>query len=139
MKLIIKTLVFLSLLQASYLAACTESTIPKTVVQAQIDAYNAHDVDLFVSCFSEDVEVIQLDGSRPTIKGRKMLKKEYSFLKRKPKEFKVEVISTSVVGPVVVLHERLHGRANGQFPLDLLAAYEVRKGKITKLWFPPIH
>ena len=114
------------------------SSSPDDVVQAQVDAYNAHDVDRFASCYADDVTLKSLAGDRPDVKGIEALKTTYKFLTTAPKEFGVEVVKRVVNGPIVVYLERVHGRAaNSTAPTDSSVVYEVRNGKIVSAWFPP--
>ena len=117
--------------------ACTDSTDPETVVQAQLDAYNAHDVDRFVECYSDDVSVTDLTGARPPIQGKAQLREAYGFLEQVPDEFRAVADNRMVNGPIVVDHERVVGRGEGLPDLKVFAIYEVRDGKITRVWFPP--
>ena len=38
---------------------------PERCVQAQLDAYNAHDLDAFVDCFSDDVRLFRMPAATP--------------------------------------------------------------------------
>ncbi|KGI78063.1 nuclear transport factor 2 family protein [Oleiagrimonas soli] len=115
----------------------TATSSPAEVVQAQVDAYNAHDIEAFVACYAEDARVIDLSGKRPEVKGQAALKQTFAFLGKVPKNFGVDIVKRVVDGPVVIDLEHLHGLPPGKHAPDSLAVYEVRNGKIVKLWFPP--
>ncbi len=117
--------------------ACTKSDDPAEVVQAQIDAYNSHDVELFVSCYSSDVKIYRLNQTEPMISGEKSLRETYKFLETVPKDYKAIIDQRMVNGPIVIDHERVVGRGKGKEDLKVFAIYEVRKGKIVNAWFPP--
>lgn len=121
-------------------AACGHtlaSSGPAEVVQAQVDAYNAHDLESFAACYADDVRIVDLSGRRPDITGQAALKKAYAFLGRVPADFGVDIVKRVVNGPVVIDLEHLRGLPAGRHMPDSLAVYEVRRGKITTLWFPP--
>ena len=40
-------------------------TTPETIVQRQLEAYNARDLDAFVACFSPDVVMRELQSNEP--------------------------------------------------------------------------
>jgi putative hydrolase of HD superfamily len=122
------------------MAACgntSATSSPAEVVQAQVDAYNAHDIAAFVACYADDASVVDLAGKRPELKGHAALKQAFAFLGKVPKEFGVDIVKRVINGPVVVDLEHLHDLPPGKHLPDSLAVYEVRDGKIAKLWFPP--
>lgn len=127
----------LSLLPSLSTMACGTSNDPAQVVQAQIDAYNTHDIDTFAACYAENVTITDLSGKRAATKGVPALKSTYAFLAKMPKEFHVEILQRVVTGPIVVDKERVVGLPAGKAQFDAMAVYEVRDGKILNVWFPP--
>lgn len=121
-------------------AACgntSATSSPAEVVQAQVDAYNAHDLAAFTACYADDARVIDLSGKRPERKGQAALKQAFAFLGQAPKGFGVDILKRVVNGPVVIDLEHVRGLPPGKHAPDSLAVYEVRDGKIVTLWFPP--
>ena len=53
----VSMLMLFSLFYASDALACSESTDPEQVVQAQLEAYNARNIALFASCHSADIKI----------------------------------------------------------------------------------
>ncbi|NVJ60119.1 MAG: nuclear transport factor 2 family protein [Gammaproteobacteria bacterium] len=137
MKSFLFVLFSVSLIISNPIFSCTQSGEPEQVVQAQLEAYNNRDIELFSTCFSEDVKVYNLSSEQPFIKSRDELKKTYQFLEKAPKSFKAVVEKRLVNGPIVIDHERVTGRGEGKSDLLVFAIYEVRNGLITKVWFPP--
>lgn len=122
------------------MAACGKTNAdsgPAEVVQAQVDAYNAHDIQAFAACYADDADVVDLSGKRPKVKGQAALKQAFAFLGKVPGDFGVDIVKRVVNGPVVIDLEHLHGLPPGKQMPDSLAVYEVRNGKIARLWFPP--
>lgn len=133
-------LLLLAAVASPAMAACgkTDATsTPAEVVQAQVDAYNAHDLEAFAACYADDAQVIDLSGKRPDVTGQAALKKAFAFLDRVPREFGVDIVKRVVNGSVVIDLEHLHGLPEGKSRPDSFAVYEVRGGKIARLWFPP--
>lgn len=122
----------------SALACANKSNDPAEVVQAQVDAYNAHDIAVFASCYADGVTVTDLSGKRPAITGVTALKRSYAFLATAPKEFRVVIVQRVVNGSVVVDQERLMGLPPDKGQPEAIAVYEVRDGKIQHVWFPPL-
>jgi hypothetical protein len=116
---------------------CGNSQDPVQVVQAQVVAYNAHNIDAFAACYADDVTITDLSGKDPVVHGIPALKTTYSFLARVPKAFHVDIVQRSSSGPIVVDHERLIGLPPEKGQPEAFAVYEVRNGKIQNVWFPP--
>ena len=134
----IHRLIFCVMLTPSVALACGKSADPETVVQAQVEAYNRHDLDGFVACYADNAMIVDLAGKQPPVKTAAELKTAYGFLARVPKEFRVEILKRTVNGPVVVDLERIHGLPKDRpAPPNALVVYEVRDGKILHVWFPP--
>jgi hypothetical protein len=121
----------------SAMACANKSNDPVEVVQAQVDAYNAHDIATFASCYADNVTVISLSGKHPAISGIAALKQAYAFLATVPKEFHVTIVQRMVNGPIVVDKERAIGLPADKGQPESIAVYEVRDGKIQNVWFPP--
>jgi hypothetical protein len=137
MKCIVVSIIAIMTLYTSEVLSCTESKDPATVVQAQLDAYNAHDVDLFASCYSSDIQVKDLRKNGLDLAGKEDLVKTYQFLKSVPEEYKVILEQRMVNGPIVIDYERLTGLGEKEEDRLVFAIYEVRNGKIKNVWFPP--
>jgi hypothetical protein len=116
---------------------CGQSSDPVQVVQAQDNAYNAHDINAFAACYADDVTINDLSGKQPVVHGVAALKTTYAFLARVPKDFRVEIVQRSSSGPIVVDHERVMGLPADKGQPEAFAVYEVRNGKIQNVWFPP--
>ena len=137
MKFIMVSILVIITMYSGEVLSCTESKDPATVVQAQVDAYNAHDVELFASCYSSDIKMYDLWDETTYIVGKKDLLENYQFLKTAPEEFKVIIEKRMVNGPIVIDYERLTGLSDGRENRLVFAMYEVRDGKIKNVWFPP--
>jgi hypothetical protein len=116
---------------------CGNSQDPVQVIQTQLDAYNAHNLDAFAACYADDVTITDLSGKRPIIHGVAALKTTYAFLPKAPKGFHADLVQRSSSGPIVVDHERLMGLPPEKGQPEAFAVYEVRNGKIQNVWFPP--
>ncbi len=138
-----RDLLLLSLASVSCWAAapCTTSSDPAAVVQAQVEAYNKHDVDAFVSCYADDATIYRLDGKKVSVKGTKAIHDEFAFLGKIPPAgagFGVDVVMKTVTGPTVANVEHMRGLPPGAPPVpDTLILYEVRDSKIVNAWFAP--
>jgi putative hydrolase of HD superfamily len=122
-------------------AGCGSSSDPAAVVAAQVEAYNKHDVEAFLSCYADEATVSWLDGKQPTVKGKEGMRALFAFLAKIPPAgagFGVDVVSKTVTGPTVATVEHTRGLPPGAKPRpDTLVIYEVRDGKIVNCWFAP--
>jgi hypothetical protein len=120
---------------------CSSSSDPVAVIDAQVQAYNNHDVDKFLSCYAENATVYWLDGHKNPVKGMKALHDEFAFLSKIPPAgagFGVDVVMKTVTGPTIANVEHMRGLPPGAPPVpDTLVIYEVRDGKILNAWFAP--
>ena len=125
------TVLFLSLLFAISAQAQTHTTeTAEEVVNRQLDAYNARDIDKFVATYSEDIEIYK-KGVR-IMKGHKELRESYTpFFENNPNLYcRIEnriLISNKVI-------DKEHVTAKDRI-LESVAIYEVTDGKITKVTF----
>lgn len=109
------------------------SEVPRRAAQAQLDAYNAHDVDAFIACYAEDVVIRDLATGEISMKGRDAMRTSYGEMFERFPEVHAEVVSRSVVGSFVFDHEVVSGRNR---PLRVMAVYEVdADGLIAQVWF----
>jgi hypothetical protein len=117
--------------------ACGKTSAPEDVVQAQVDAYNAHDIEAFARCYADDVTIHDLSGRDPPVKGIPELKKDYEWLAKAPPGFRVEIVKRITSGNIVIDLERIHGLPKEKGIPEATAVFEVRNGKIKNVWFPP--
>ena len=102
------------------------------VVQRQLDAYNAHDLQAFVATYSDDVSVYRVPATTPSLSGKQKLLEFYRDSRFNLPSLHAELLHRSVVGNNVVDHERITGlRAE---PVEAVAAYVVRDGLIRAVW-----
>lgn len=105
---------------------------PADLVNQQLNAYNAHDVEAFLVPYADDVEIFEL-GGKALAKGKAQMREMYQFLKRVP-NMHCEVTNRMVQGNVVVDEEKITGV--GPKPVFALAVYEIEGQKIKRVYFP---
>ncbi len=119
------------------LAAATlakEAFSPAVAAERQLAAYNARDLDAFVACFADDVEVYDFPDAL-SLKGRERFRARYV------ERFKAEglhaiVVHRAVIGTRVIDHERVWLNGPGKSdPVDLVVIYTVRDGLIARVDF----
>lgn len=105
---------------------------PEMLVQQQLNAYNAHDLDAFLAPYADDVEIYTFPAKLDT-KGKEAMRKNYQFITRTPGLY-CRLLNRMIEGNMVIDHEEIH--VNGRPPFTGLAIYVIEKGKIAKVYFP---
>jgi len=106
---------------------------PEAVVQKQVFAYNAHNLDSFVACYGADIEFRTMDGKVNPEKGLGPLRKGYEDLFKRFPKLKVNVLNRICQGSFVIDQEQAEGM--GPNPITVTAIYEISQGKIIHVWF----
>lgn len=105
---------------------------PVDVVEVQIQAYNARDLEAFLGCYAEDV-VVEDGLGRVLMQGREGMRAEYGpFFEQNP-ALRGEILQRMEIGDWVVDEERIHGA--GAQPISAVAIYRVVGGAIVHVRF----
>ena len=103
------------------------------IAQKQLDAYNAQDLDTYVSYFTEDCIVSGLNGV-PTETSREAIKARYAKAFAQFPQNKAELKDRIAVCNTIVDHE-LVIRAPGGEQFEIIAIYTFRDGLIARVDF----
>lgn len=114
-------------------AAAQEVPGPEQVVQKQIEAFNAHDLEAFLAVFAEDLEAADLPRGQSAPMAKARLRELYAARFRANPELKAGVRERIVSGAFVIQREIISGRA-GKPPLDAVVVYQVEDGRIRRMW-----
>jgi len=109
---------------------------PAYVVDRQIAAYNARDLEAFVSSFSPDAVVARHPSGEIVATGRDGLRKMYGELFAKSPLLRARVLNRVESGGFVVDHELVTG-IEGRPYFHGVAIYEVDGELIKRVWFLP--
>lgn len=104
-----------------------------SVVQAQLDAYNAQDLDAHCACFADDVVVADLNGAE-NLHGIAAYRERYRGVFAQFPQNRVEILGRFAAGHVVVDHEKVMRSPDGP-TFEVLAIYTLRDGKIARVDF----
>ena len=102
------------------------------VVQRQVDAYNARDLERFVAQFSDAVQVFRPPAAEPTISGKAQLSDYYGANRFNLPALRADILNRIVIGSRVIDHERIHGVRDA--PFEVAAVYDVAEGLIRTVW-----
>jgi predicted N-acetyltransferase YhbS len=112
----------------------TSQDAPARVVQRQLDAYNARDIDGFMACWAADAACHDFPD-RPAARGAAAIRAAHLVRFAEADLFARLagrlVMEEMVVDREVVLRNLPEGRAE----IDVLAIYRVERGRIAEAWF----
>jgi hypothetical protein len=104
------------------------------VVQAQLDAYNARDLDAWLATYREDAEQFMLHAGS-LAKGHGAIRQRMEERFKDPK-LHATLLHRTVMESTVVDHERVtRTTPDGLAEVEMICIYEVSGGKIVKATF----
>jgi hypothetical protein len=109
-----------------------EDESPEAVVQAQVDAYNAHDTKAFAATYSLDAEIFDFPRTL-LMKGRAKIEEHYGANAFNDPARHATIVKRIVMDSLVIDHERvLLTLPNGPGQMEAVVLYEVSAGRISK-------
>lgn len=107
---------------------------PLAVVQAQLDAYNAKDIDALLATYAPDAEQYVLHGER-LAQGHAQMRERFLARFAEP-DLHARLLSRTVVGAMVVDYELItRNFPEGLGTVEMLCVYEVVNGRIQRASF----
>lgn len=104
----------------------------ETIVQAQVEAYNARDIAQFTKYFAEGVEIFDFPDTL-ILKGKTALEARYRERFERSEDLQATILKRFSTQTHVVDIEDLSGSAFGSAPAAVI--YEVQDNLIQKAWF----
>ena len=104
---------------------------PESLVQQQVNAYNAHNMEAFLETYSDSTEIGDFQGMR-LAKGKEQMRKVYAPLFVPSSSIHTQIVNRLVQGRFVIDKEHVTGMGPA---IDGLVIYEIQKGKIIKAQF----
>jgi hypothetical protein len=105
---------------------------PVDIVEEQLEAYNARDLDRFAATYSDDIRIWRMPATEPSIVGQAQLREVYAKRFASP-NLHATIVNRIATGDKVIDHERVVGIEAG--PIEAVAVYQVMDGLIAKVWF----
>ena len=103
------------------------------IASKQLDAYNAQDLDTYVSFFVPDCIVSGLNGT-PTETSREAIRARYAKAFETFPQNKAELKNRIAVGNTVVDHELVIRKPGGE-QFEIIAIYSFKDGLISRVDF----
>ncbi len=117
----------------SSVSIAAETGSAEAVVQAQLEAYNAHDIRAFMATYENDAEIYEYPA-KLLMKGTSQIEDFYANKRFNDARLHGTIAKRIVMGDVVVDHEQIaitFPEGPGRF--EAIAIYEVQAGKIHKV------
>jgi hypothetical protein len=109
-------------------------TSPAAVVQAQLDAFNAKDIDALLMAYAPDAEQYQLHGGL-LARGHEAMRERYLARFGQP-GLSARLISRTCMENIVIDHEVItRDVAEGVAAVEMICVYEIAGGRIQKASF----
>lgn len=114
--------------------AATLHSSPETVVQQQLDAYNAHDLEAWLATYAADACQYQHPATL-LARGHAEIRQRAIARFTEP-DLHAQLLHRQVLGQVVIDHEMVRRNfAEGPGYIELLCLYTVEEGKISSASF----
>lgn len=108
----------------------------EAVVQRQLDAYNARDLDAFVATYAPDARLYEHPATLLAA-GTAQLRERYAARFRET-NLHAALVGRLAMGNLVIDHERVTRTfPEGPGKADAVVIYEVESGKIARAWLIP--
>jgi hypothetical protein len=109
----------------------TVSADAEALVERQLAAYNARDLERFLACYAEDITTWRVPGTEPVLRGRAQFAEFYATQRFNREGLRAEIVNRMVLGLRVIDHERIFGVRDA--PFEVIVAYEVGGGLIVRV------
>jgi len=109
------------------------SSEAETVVQRQLDAFNARDVDALLAVYADDAQLFE-HPAKLLASGSAEIRPRFVLRFQEP-NLHAALLKRIVAGAMVVDHEKVTRTfAEGAGEIELVMIYEVKAGRIAKAW-----
>jgi hypothetical protein len=104
-----------------------------SLVQTQLEAYNAQDLDAMLACYAPDCVIAGLNGAVGET-SRDSLRARYARTFAEFPDNRVRLVNRIQVGDIVIDHEDVN-RGPGKDRFEVIAIYTIRNGQIARVDF----
>ena len=107
---------------------------PVSVVQRQLDAYNARDIDALMATYADDIEQFDFPSTVLAV-GAAAVRARQSVRLQEP-DLYARLLGRTAMGNLVIDHEIVtRNFPEGIGTVELIAMYEVQGDRIQRAWF----
>ena len=106
---------------------------PAEIVNLQLDAFNARDVEAFAATYAKDACIYRMPHSRLVLRGRQQIIDHYGGKTFTNPDLHAQILGRLVIGNKVMDHEFTVGARPE--PVEVMVVYEVSDDLIQAVWF----
>lgn len=107
---------------------------PEAVIAGQLDAYNAKDIDTFLTFWAPNAQIFEHPAALMAT-GHAEIRARHEIRFQEP-DLAANLLHRAVLGSKVIDHERVtRNFPEGLGTIEVGAVYEVKDGLIEKAWF----
>jgi len=111
-----------------------DANSPEAVVQRQLDAYNARNLDALMALYADDAEQFE-HPDKLLARGAAQMRERFAARFQEP-NLHARLLHRAIAGNKVIDHEIVTRTfPEGTGAIELVAIYEVDRGRIVKAWF----
>lgn len=125
--------VLLSCLLMFGLSASSQEITPESLAQAQLDAYNAGDLEAFLVPYSDTVKIYNFPKVL-NMKGKENMRMAYGNMFANMPDLHCTLVNRMVSGNTVIDHESVVFRKD-QPSVEVFAMYKIANDKIVEVYF----
>ncbi len=103
------------------------------LVQKQLNAYNARNIDAFLEPYADDVKIYNFPNTLKST-GKDTIRPTYENMFKKYPDLHCELVNRIINGDTIIDHERITFN-KGEPTYEATAIYKIKKGKISKVYF----
>jgi hypothetical protein len=107
--------------------------LARSLAQAQLEAYNARDIEAFLIPYSDSVEVYRFPNTLQ-YKGIDKMRERYGAMFANTPDLHCQLLGRMVQGNTVIDQE-LVTRKKGEPLIEAIAIYKIAHGKIQRVYF----
>ncbi len=105
---------------------------PIDLVERQLKAYNAKNIDAFLEPYADDVELYEFPDKMVS-KGKDAMRKDYEGMFKNIANLHCDIVGRIVQGNIIIDKESISGMGKNKF--EATAIYHIEKNKIKKVYF----
>lgn len=106
---------------------------PEQIVQKNLDAYNALDLETFMSCFHKEIKMYNYAIEEPSANGLVEVRRIYKSLFDQSPSLHSNILKRIIFENKVIDHESITGRLGNIETIEMVLIYEVKEEKIIKI------
>ena len=104
----------------------------EAIVQRQLEAYNARDLQRFLAQYAEGIHVYRPPAADPVLVGKAAFAEFYATQRFNKPQLHATLVNRMMLGNKVIDHERITGVQDQ--PFEVVIVYEVTNDGIARTW-----